>query len=44
MEVVVLKIKVVSFERDVILKLKLDLYVFKINLLVEGFLIEGDEV
>lgn len=44
MEVVVLKTKAASFERDAISKLKLDLHAFKINLLVEGLLTEGDEV
>ena len=44
MEVVVLKTKAASLERDAISKLKLDLHAFKINLLVEGLLTEGDEV
>lgn len=43
-EVVVLKTKAASLERDAISKLKLDLHAFKINLLVEGLLTEGDEV
>lgn len=33
-----------SCELDAISKLKLDLHAFKINLLVEGLLTEGDEV
>ena len=44
MEVVVLKTKAASLERDAISKLKLDLHAFKINPLVEGLLTEGDEV